>query len=170
MAIVVSSEGRGGGSFSLGVFLGWAPKAQRTSATPGGSRETLCGAAVGSRDSPVLRPPGAASGCAPCRRSCECSRGEPGGGAGARSCYFRAPAFSRDEEPYRALSVPAATSALCARSRSAGSRCDYRSGGIIILNARRKELESPEGTPELEPLGPESPETHKFRPPLEPRV
>lgn len=71
----------------------------------------------------------------------------------------------------RGLSAPAATSALCARSRSAGSRCDYRSGGgAIISNARRKELESPEGTPELEPLGPESPETHKFRPPLEPRV
>lgn len=46
--------------------------------------------------------------------------------------------------------MPAATSALCARNRSAGSRCDYRSGGgIIILNARRKELESPEGTPRI---------------------
>lgn len=67
----------------------------------------MCGAAVGSRDSPVLRPPRAASGCAPCRRSCECSGGEPGGGAAGRSRYFRAPAASRGEERCRARSVRA---------------------------------------------------------------
>lgn len=40
----------------------------------------------------------------------------------------------------------------------------------MILNARRKELQGLERTPGSMPLTPESPETHKIRPPLDPRV
>lgn len=148
--------------------------APRTSAAGGRLLETLYGAAGCSGDSPALQPHGAASGCAPRRKRFKSFGGNtlaaaPGGAAAT----FSPPPLARCGG-LRGLGVLPASSRLCTerpRSWSAGSRCDYPSGGeAIILNARRKELQGLERTPNSMLLAPESPETHKIRPPLDPRV